>query len=132
MAGQARPSKCPEGKAGFVGKRSEDKAGLSMFVRSLPHFAELLEEELRGGPGGGWILTGGQQPRVHDMNRPIGLLRKYRAESQHLILAKERHHLGEADGFFFAVGEASHFLAQNERLAIGRLHVTQSTSGVAN
>ena len=43
-------------------------------ISSLPHFIELLDEDLRGGPGGGRILTSGQQAVADDVDRPVGLL----------------------------------------------------------
>ena len=54
----------------------EGKSPPLILVRSLLHLAELLHEDLRGGPGGSGILTSGQQAVAYDVNRPIGLLRE--------------------------------------------------------
>jgi len=54
----------------------EGKSLPLILVRSLLHLAELLHEDLRGGPGGSGILTSGQQAVADDVNRPIGLLRE--------------------------------------------------------
>ena len=54
----------------------EGKSLPLILVRLLPHFAEVLQEDLCGGPGGGRILTGGQQAVADDVDRPVGLLRE--------------------------------------------------------
>src|ERR1700742_587675 len=67
---------------------------------SFPHFIELLEEDFRCGPGGSRVLAGRQQAVIYDMHTPIGCLRKYGAELQHLVFNEKGHHLGESDVFF--------------------------------
>lgn len=57
-------------------KRRGGKSLSLILVRLLPYFAELLQEDLRGGPGGSRILTGGQQAVADDVDRPVGLLRE--------------------------------------------------------
>ena len=66
------------------------------------------------------------------MDAPIGGLREDGAELQHLVLDEEGHDLGEADVCLFAVGEARHFLAFDQRLAVRRLDVAQRPGGVAD
>src|SRR5262245_10720258 len=66
------------------------------------------------------------------MNRPVGRLREDAAQPCQLVFDKEGHHLGEADGFFLAVGETGNLLALNQGLAVWRLDMTQSSRGMTN
>ena len=66
-----------KGDAGLVLETRRGGKSLPLIpVRSLRHFAELLHEDLRSGPGGSRILTSGHQAVAYDVNRPIGLLRE--------------------------------------------------------
>jgi len=60
-----------------------------------------------------------------DVHAPVGRFREDGTELQHLVLDEEGNHLGQAHVLFLAVGEAGHFLALDQRLAIGRLDVAQ-------
>ena len=64
------------------------------------------------------VLPRDQQAVADDVRRPVGRLREDGAQLQHLVFDEERNHLGEADLFFLAVGEAGDFLPLNEKLAV--------------
>src|SRR5277367_569711 len=79
-----------------------------------------------------WVLSRDKQAVGDDVNYPVGHLREDRAQFQHLIFDKKWHYFGEADVCFLAVGEAGHFLALNQRLALWRLDVTQHARGMTH
>src|SRR6266516_1073584 len=76
------------------------------------------------------VLSRDQQAVADDVWCPVHLLRKDRAQFQHLIFDKERYDLGEADPFFLAIGETGNFLVLHQELAVGRLDMTQSARGM--
>src|SRR5260370_14882742 len=77
-----------------------------------------------------WILSRDQQAIADHVILPAGLLREDGTQLQHLVFDKKRHHFGEADLLFLAVGEAGNFLALHQKLAVRRLDVTQRTRGM--
>ncbi len=52
------------------------------------------------------------------MHAPVLDLGKSGAETQHLVLDKERHHLRQPHRVFLTVGEAGHGLSLDEQLAV--------------
>lgn len=79
-----------------------------------------------------WVLSRDQQAVADDVRRPVGPLREDGAQFQHLIFDEKRHHFGEADLFFLAVGEAGNFLALHQKLAVRCPDVTQCPCGMTH
>jgi hypothetical protein len=78
------------------------------------------------------VLSRDQEAVADDVRRPVGLFRKDGAQFEHLVFDEERHDFGEAHRFFLTVGEAGHFLALDQRLAVRRLDVTQRAGGMTH
>ena len=61
--------------------------------------------------------------------RPLGVVAA--VGGQH-VLDQERHHVGQAHGFLFGVGEAGHLAAVDQRLAVRPVHRLQHTGRMAD
>src|SRR5689334_19228826 len=66
------------------------------------------------------ILARDQAPIDNGEHGPIGHFFEVSAQTLQLILDKEGHDLGQADGFLFIIGEAGDALAFDERLSFIR------------
>src|SRR5262245_13918478 len=66
------------------------------------------------------------------MDAPILDLGVNAAEAKQLVFDEERDDLGQANSLLLPIGEPSHVLALDQRLAGGGLDVAQDTRGMAD
>ena len=84
------------------------------------------------GPDEAGVLTGDQQRVGDDVHAPVLDLGEGRTEAEQLVFDEERDDLGQANSLFLPVGEPSHVLALDQRLAGGGLDVAQHAGGMAD
>lgn len=66
----------------------------------------------------GRVLPGDQMAVLDHMTRPVRSLGILATLAFEHVLDQKRHHLGQPDGVFLAVGETGHLLALDHRMAI--------------
>src|SRR5215471_19798403 len=82
-----------------------------------------VDQDLGGRSGRSRVLAGDQQSVGDDVDAPVFDLGESGAEAEQLVLDEEWHHLGQANIRLLTVGEPSHLLALDQRLAGGGLDV---------
>src|ERR1700678_3470636 len=107
-----------------------------MRARTWPQLFCLLvqriHQKLGGRAGRGRILPGDQLAISDGVDVPVLHLAKDRAEAHQLVLDEEGHHFRQSYRFLFAIGEAGHGLAGDERLAVRGLDMPQRAGRVAD